>query len=571
MSLLSEGRRIYDTFVRQRMTRLDRSVFHARHEKFFPSRQQLAHLDMFLSKWERLVFSGASALAIISVIGLFWSFQRFNMVTVPTTGGTFKEALVGEPQNINPLFAATDIDLSLTNVLFLPLCADAGPALATCKFNSTLTRATITLGDHEWHDGAAITAQDVLFTIQAMQNTAVGSPWQPAAQKITAVAAADGTVQISVAHSMPDLPALLHVGIIPEHIWKNVDPTHMRTDSLNLKPVGSGPFQFESATADAGGFLQSMTFDVFSDFKPKPAYIEELTFRFAPDADTAADLFRSRTVDAFTAFDPSADDTIFKHDVKRYEITPPTVVSLFFNPSKNPLFKNPDLRDAIALAIDRTAIVKNALKSNGVPAREPFPASIIGGDLAALPDMNTANALALLKKANVKLPTTPLSLGVPSSAALVNAANQIVENLKAIGLPVATRTVDLENAPQDAATQDMLLAGQSYETPNSAYPYWNSTGSADDGVNYARYQMSEVDAWLQSLLSEPAPATRATLLKKISNRIVADTPAIFLYQPVYEYFVAQKVQGVTVPPGVNADERFQNITSWFISTKQVKK
>lgn len=574
MRLLKKARQRFQDIMAT-MKRPDRAIIQAVVPRKTPTLAQLQHIDLFLDTWEKNLIGALGFVAIISLIGIIWSIKIFNTVPGPAQGGSLTEVLIGTPRHINPIFAVTDTDRTLSHILFLPLCDSFNenvPALATCEFASTQKSVGITLSDRTWHDGEPVTADDVVFTLQTMQNTAVGSPWRALATRVTVTKDSTNHITISARQPIPELKTVASLGIVPKHVWASVEPARMVNDEANLKPIGSGPFEFHSNSLDRDGFVEQIDLDAFPDFKPQRAYLDELDFRIAQDDASAHDMFRTRQVDALFVHDPAETEELVKRDVRRYEIAPPAVVSLFFNPTHNAVFKKRDVRQAFARALDRTELVKQVLKGNGTPTRSPFPASMIKEPGATQPDVDTAQA-ATLFKANPVTPTTSstLILGIPALPIYQAIADDIKKQLAPLGVNLTSAIIGSGTKTGAMLSYDMLLLGQDYGPSGNPFPFWHTSTSGETGTNYARYQIKEVDGWLEQLQVDGRPDSRASLLEKLNARLVADSPAIFLFQPTYQYYVSNTVKNVSVPQSGDPSERFATVASWYSNTKRVHK
>lgn len=572
MRLLREGRQQVHKFMRERGKRLDRKFLRSFIPQKFPSLAQLQHVELFLDSWEKHVIGAAGAVAIAAFAGILYSIWSLNTVPLPSTGGDFQEVLVGSPRYINPILAISDTDRTLTNIMFLPLCDSFNrgvPALASSCEVTDNKRAVITLADRTWDDGEKITIDDVKFTLETLQNTTVNSPWSPLARRFTFGTDTSGNIIINAKQITPEMRTLLSIGVIPAHIWKDIEPANMRSNSYNTKPVGSGAYKFGRIVADGDDIIQSLTLDSVDDFHPHTAYINEISFRFTDSENSARELFRTRQVDSLFLYDPTNTAELVKHDVHRFEITTPTVVSLFFNPLHNALMRKPDFRKAITLAIDRSKIVKDALGGSATPTRAPLPTSMVREPSAVQPDTDLTAAADLFKKTIPANTTTTLTIGIAQDFASQAVADSIRDQLAPFNITVVSSMVD----PFDAGTNligdyDMLVLGQDYGTVNDPYPYWHSSASGKSGANYARYQIREVDGWLEQLSSETNADMRQKLLDKITARLVSDVPAMFLYQPSYQYYASNKILGITLPTDGEPIDRFQKAFEWFIKSSR---
>ena len=107
-----------------------------------------------------------------------------HRVEIPAVGGQYTEGLIGEPQFINPLYAIqSDVDQDLASLIYSGLMRwdpEEGfiPDLAeSLTINEDGTVYTLKIRDNaKFHNGEDVRARDVLFTINAIQNTSYRSP-----------------------------------------------------------------------------------------------------------------------------------------------------------------------------------------------------------------------------------------------------------------------------------------------------------------------------------------------------------------------------------------------------------
>ena len=100
--------------------------------------------------------------------------------------------------------------------------------------------------DVRWHDGLPTTARDVVWTLDAARNPAVGYPRLTDLADLVSVHAAD-SFSLSLRFgrpqaAMPDV--LTDLAILPEHLFRSVEPGRLREAPWNRHPVGNGPFRF---------------------------------------------------------------------------------------------------------------------------------------------------------------------------------------------------------------------------------------------------------------------------------------------------------------------------------------
>ena len=243
----------------------DVTLLQRAHGKSIPSIAQLRHIRDILSPAERLVLSIS---ILVGIVGCVWGAMLVlgaYRVQVPAIGGTYTEAIVGGPQLVNPIFASVnDVDVDLTRLIYAGLMRyDEDQHLVTDLAKEyTVDEAgliyTFTLHDTaSWHDGERVTAKDVAYTIETIQDSVVNSPLRLSFQGVIVDVLDEYTVQFVLPETFPSFLSALTVGILPEHIWFDIPAEQMRLAGQNLRPIGSGPYVFSKLKkADAGFILK---------------------------------------------------------------------------------------------------------------------------------------------------------------------------------------------------------------------------------------------------------------------------------------------------------------------------
>ena len=276
-----------------------------------PRIRQLRYVSRILSTTERKIALAAFIAFIFTSIGGFGYLAYSRTVRVPVIGGTLTEALVGEPKYINPVDApANDVDRDLVALVFSGLFRMNGmdpiPDMAE-KYSWSQDGKTLTVNirqDARFHDGQDVTADDVLFTIDSIQDPARTSPLAARFRGIKAIIVDAKTIQFVL--EQPDIGFLtaLTVGVLPQHVWEDIPPANARLADLNIKPIGSGPYRFKSFTRDSKGSIRSYTLELFNQYAGVKPFIQTIVFQFFNNRKLAEDALKADLVDslAFTSF-----------------------------------------------------------------------------------------------------------------------------------------------------------------------------------------------------------------------------------------------------------------------------
>lgn len=335
------------------------------------------------------------------LIGVFFS---HHITRVPTSGGEYDEALIGEPKYINPLFSsANDVDSDLVSLVYAGLFHyTAGQGLEPYVAQSyTLSADQKTYIVHlrpdvNFSDGQPLTADDVVFTFALIQNPSVGSPLMPTFQGVKVAKLGDYDVSFTLKQPFAPFLNSLTVGILPEHVWGNVAPASIELATSNLQPIGAGPWQFNKLVKNDAGHIDSYTLIKNQNFFGPKAYLDTLTFRFFDAYDAAIEALRSHTVNTVSFVPTPLLTKLQSKNLTDYSVHLPEYTALFFNQTENPVLKDVTLRSALAESIDKNEIVASVLNYNGDAIVTPFLADSIGynpGLKPIPPDSDSASTL----------------------------------------------------------------------------------------------------------------------------------------------------------------------------------
>ena len=256
----------------------------------------------------------------------------------------------------------------------------------------------------KFHDGADFSADDVKFSLdRARAENSLNAQKQlfAAIDKVEVVDPA--TVKVTLTH--PQGSFLYNMG------WGDaVIVSPKSADTNKEKPVGTGPFKFDSWAKGS-----SVTLVKSDHYWGAPAFLEKVEFRIVPDAAAAVPALLSGDIQAFPFFDPDSvaqvkDDPRFKVVVGATEGE--TILSIN---NKKPPFDKLQVRQAISYALDRKAIIDGASAGLGLAIGSHMsPANKYYVDLTGRYPHDVAKAKELLKeaglengfKATLKLPPT---------------------------------------------------------------------------------------------------------------------------------------------------------------------
>jgi peptide/nickel transport system substrate-binding protein len=233
----------------------------------------------------------------------------------------------------------------------------------------------------KWSDGQPLTAKDVAYTFNRTINGENERPKYDAYVKNIkdVVALDDLTAEFHLKAADPIMDHLW-VPIIPEHIWKDIDSKEVTSFSNEDNPVGSGPFVL--AERKPGEFIRLTANKSYFRGGPK---IDELVFKIFEDEDAMVQALRKGEIDAVD----SLGGTTFQSLQGAAGVTTVQSKGLGFNEiginvgaqtvdnkpigDGHPALKDLVVRQAIAYAIDRNALVDRVLRGLGEPGSSIMP------------------------------------------------------------------------------------------------------------------------------------------------------------------------------------------------------
>jgi len=590
-------------------------VFEVIAEKRFPNLIQLKYLTKFYSPTELLITKIALFLALASSLALGILLYQNNLVRKPANGGEYAEAAIGAPTYINPLFAQTnDVDQDITRLVFSSLMKldEQGALVAdlaeSYEIDQAQTTYTVTLRqDARWHDGEPLSSRDVLFTVASIQDPAFKSPLHATFRNVRMQALDERTISFTLAEPFAPFLSVLTFGILPEHLWSNVDPAHAILAELNLKPIGSGPYRFDQFVKDKNGNIKEYRLARWSGYYGEGPFVEKVTLKFFGSFEEAYAAFGNGNVDGI-GFLPQHQTTKNTEQAAVHKFSLPQYTALFFNQDANPVLKEKNVRLALSLATSKREIIDNAFDGDALPVAGPILEGMLGYT-DSLPGtlFDPAQAEKLLDDsrwsrvyAENENGNTPAALrgsavlGAPgeerapytrvknnTELALTLTAIQredsimVAETLRelwqAVGVTVNLNIVEVGSIQKEIIkprAYEVLLFGQIIGKDPDPYPFWHSSQANDPGLNLALYQNKTVDALLEDARKTSDAKTREEKYTAFQNQLSQDVPAIFLYSLQYTYLTPGNLKGIATERINHPSDRFSSIANWYIKTKK---
>lgn len=545
----------------------------------------------FLSPKERLAVSIFSLIILVSASYLLGSYYVKHRVYNPAYGGTYTEGLVGVPRFINPLYGSTsDVDMDISRLLFSGLVKNdpekgfVNDLAYTYDVSDDQKTYTFKLKENlKWSDGEDLNADDVIFTVKAIQNADYASPLARGFSNASVEKIDNLTIKFVLKEPFAAFLNVLTAGIIPEHIWMDVSPFAAQLSEYNLRPIGSGPYKFKSFIREKGGTIRSYSLETNENYFDKKPFITNVTFRFYPNLEEGVGALNRNEVDGLSFFSKSYEEQGGrKKDIKYYSLNLPQYTAIFFNLQRNEILKDKSLRQALAYAIDKEKILTEILGNEGFVASGPIPRGFTGYN-AEIKKYNFIPQTAgeNLDKLGWKVDATStmrtkgeatleITLAAPDIKEYINVAERVKESWEAVGVKT---NLQIEPASQIVQTiikpraYDILIYGEIISAGMDMYPFWHSSQADDPGLNLSGFKNREADTYLEKARASKNKEDKEKNLISFQNILAEEMPAIFLYHPIYTYPVAEKVRGINIQRINTPSDRFYDISNWYIKEK----
>jgi peptide/nickel transport system substrate-binding protein len=530
--------------------------------------------------WEKLgsvrwVFAAWIFIALVSLWGVtsqILSLSGSKAAEKPVKGGVYMEALLGQVKSVNPLFPENSATEDISSLVYSGLTKLNGErevvADLSDKWDISADKKTYTFhirDNAKWHDGVKLTAQDVAFTIDKVQNPDTRSPYAPNWGGVKYEVVNDNTIRLSLPSPYGNFLANTTLGILPKHKLESVKASSLRSYEFNQRPVGSGPYKLELLEVDSN----LVNLESFDDYYIHQPYIKNITFSLFQSNKEMIDALVRRQVDAVSQVLPEDVPTVEKiQGVNDNRIGLPAYVGAFFNLKSQPM-SNIDFRQALTYSVDKKAIVNDSLKEEAAVANFPILAGFVGFNPDAIKyEYNLDKAKQSFEKS--KIGSLNLRLVTLDSPVYKSVANKLAEDWKKLGINVEVITADNTQLQQNyirSRNYDILLYGQSIGTDSDVYSFWHSSQASDPGLNLSSYKNADADKLLEAGRLAKDQSYKATRYAAFIDLWAKDLPAVILYSPYYNYAQSDIVKGFDAKKIAEPSNRFYNVYDWYISKK----
>lgn len=456
-----------------------------------------------------------SASTVVAAVGLL-----FSSLVMARTDITIGMQL--EPPNLDPTGgAAAAIDEVVYANIFEGLTrfgpdGSVNPALAsawTVSDDGLIYTFSLQEGV-TFHDGTAFDAEDVKFSLDRARGESSTNAQKALFAGITDVTVENPTtVVITLSEPNGNLPFNLAWGdavIVAEE----------SIGSAGTEPVGTGPFEFSR-------WVQGDRIEIvkYADYWGTAAKLDKAVFKFISEPTAAFAAMLAGDVDAFPVFPAPENLPIFEANPQFQVVVGSTEgETILSTNNQQPPFDNVMVRQALAHAIDRSAIIDGAMFGYGTPIGTHFaphhPAYV---DLTGNSDYNPEKAKALLAEAGFADGfETTLKLPPPSYAR--RGGEIIAAQLREVGIRAEISNLEW------AQWLEQVFRGKDYGLTIVSHTEPMDIGIYARPDYYFQYDNQELQSLMVDLNGQTDDAQRMETLKKAQTIISEDYVNGYLFQ-----------------------------------------
>ncbi len=566
-SLKKRGQKIIRRFSRASIKASEESKEHIK-ENFINRLSHVKNIKLLIFEWSLLILS----ITMLAVAQAFW-FKNSYSNTVFVAGGTYTEGTIGKVNSMNPLFATTSSEKTISRLLFTNLITSDYSGHLSSGLATNLTPSengrvwTLRLRNNlKWSDGEPITNEDVIFTIKLIQNPNVDTVYAATFNNIKVAETEDKAIIFTLPADYADFRSVLNIPILPKHILGEVDPKLLIEHEFSTNPVGSGPFMFKTAqntttTTSARIIYLSANPNYFLG---KPMLNTFAIHVFNEKADLIAEI-NNGTITATADLTAAEESEITLPQIYKRESSINSGIFAIFNMDN---VKDKSLRAAIRQGINTEKL--HEIAPNNTEIKYPLLSSQIKlENYPEIPAYDFQKSFNKIAEMSGEKPIT-LNIVTVNTGLLPKLAENITEQLRTLGidahLTTYEETTDFISSTITKRNYDLLI----YEIELGADPdlltYYHSSQANSSGLNLSNYRNLLVDDFLLAARKTLDHTMRIKKYESFLSSWVEDVPAIALFQSNLAYYYNKNVHFYGDDTKlITPLDRFSDVHVWMVN------
>jgi peptide/nickel transport system substrate-binding protein len=396
----------------------------------------------------------------------------------------------------------------------------------------------------QFHDGRPLTSKDVAFTFRSILDRSVQTSKLGTYDRIESVEAPDAYTAVFklkevFAPFVWNLAAGA-IGIVPEGSGPD----------FGRHPIGSGPFVFDHYIQD-----QEVVLKRNENYFDRKAETPILKFKIIPEAVVAALELQKGSVDiALNVLTPDMDSTVKKdNNLTVLQDEGINYQYIAFNLT-DPIFRNLQVRQAVAYAIDKDAIINYLWRGEARPATAVLPPE----NWAYEPDVkkyphDVQRARQLLKESGQDNFSFTYRTTNDDISRLMASAFQ--QQLREAGITMNIRSTESATFFADIIAGNFQMYSARWvggtDDPDFFNLIFHSRMMPMKGANRGHYSNMRVDGLIDSARRTLDMEKRKEAYQEIQRIVAEDLPYVSLFYRENVCIYNKRIEGVKIYPDAN--------------------
>jgi len=503
----------------------------------------------------------------------------------PVYGDTLIEALLGDIQGLIPNITSDSASHTIGNLIYSGLVKRdeslrlVGDLAESWTVSRDCRNMTFQLKKNaKWHDGRPFTADDVVFTYQAMVNPKTPTAYKEDFKAVESIEAVDAhTVRVRYARPYAKALQSWSTTMLPRHLLESyVTEGRLREAPQNREsPVGTGPYRFKEWRTG-----EKVVLTANRDYYDTGPYLSRLVYRIIPSQATIFLELKAKGIDSSSTltalqYKRQTDYPAFRRAYQKFRYPSSAYTYFGFN-LKDPRFADKRVRQAFAYAISKQELIEGVRLGLGREATGPYkPGTWVYNPNVKRYPHDLERARQLLAEAGWREKNGDGLLvkdGKPFTFTLMTnqgnderkkIAELIQASLRELGVGVDIRILEWASFIKEYIKKrrfEAIVLGWGIGLDPDQYEIWHSSKTGPDDLNHISYANPEVDEMLERGRSSCFEDERKKYYDRLQEILAEDQPIVFLYFPDALPVVATRVYGVVESPnGIGF-----NFTEWFV-------
>lgn len=413
--------------------------------------------------------------------------------------------------------------------------------------------------DISWHDGEEFTAEDVIYTLDIINEQNLNPPLKSNWEGVEYEKINSHKVQFTLPNAYPAFIINTSLPILPEHI---------SLSELEETPIGTGPFRFKSAKTKQGKIKQ-VTLKQNKNYHLQTPKLKTFTLKAFDGKEDLYTKFENNKINSFSQYAPFD----FKPEQKTsiYKALSPQYYAVFFNLQNSDILKEKNFRKGLLKATNKKRLVQEVLNSQAEIVNQAVAHFILGPNQPpSKSQYDPAEAKEILK--NYEEAT--ITITTSETPFLKKTTNLLKEDWEKAGVQVKAEFLPPEQLlekrvkPRD---YELLIFGQALSFEPDPLSFWHSRDKEHPGLNLSLYENTRVDTILEQARQEMDTGQRIELYKELNSIIGQDYPAIFLYSPHLLQLTNSNIKGIDLERVNLSKDRLNNVENWYLNEKRIWK